>query len=46
MRAGLKKNCGEEPRSGDQADLRPIGSTVEGLPDGLLRLGISPQCGA
>src|SRR6202142_888676 len=25
---------------------RRLGSAVEGLPDGLLRLGISPHCGA
>ena len=40
------RNVDWEPKSGDQADLRLMGSAVEGLPDGLLRIGISPQCGA
>ena len=36
---------GEDQRAGAEAPA-PIGSAVEGLPGGLLRLGISPQSGA
>jgi len=37
---------GQDRRSGSSRAPARLGSAVEGLPDGLLRLGISPHCGA
>ena len=44
--AGIEHGGGARQKEREQERARRLGSAVEGLPDGLLRLGISPQCGA